>query len=828
MTARRTLAWGASLLALAGLVALAALALVSANTDGIQSQAHAWIYNGLLAAAATAVLARAWVRKDQRAAWMLIGFGLALWAVGDAYYSFVLAHRETVPYPSLTDALFFGLYASLILGVRKLGGRIEGQRIVSPGLIVCLLGLATVWSALVFNEVMTTAGGGAAAVATTLAYPLLDLVLVYSVVLALASRRWQMGGALIPLALGFVLMIGADSVYAVQVADGTYAGGGMLDTAWSASVLLIAAGAWMRLRPADRELPGTRLMSGVTTVMMGVAVGVLFWDHFAHLDDISVILAALTLAAGSGQLVLLRREHSKSVEADALRAASATASPDCIVSIDAEGTVIEWNESASRTFGYSRDEVLGCELAELVIPPESRRAHRNGMARLAQGGHSHLLDTRVELTAMRANGDRFPAELAISRVQQDPCLYTGFLRDISERRRHEQANERLAAIVRSSEDAIISTDLNGIVTGWNAGAEKLYGFTAAETVGKPLDTLIVPSSLQHEFAEVVESVLAGETVALETKRRCKDGEQVDISLRAFKICDLSGEIVGMSTIAHDITDRRRREERVRGNSEARLWRQRIEHALEADRFVFMGQPIVDLATGVIHHRELLVRMLLEGELITPDRFLHHAESCELIARIDRWAVETGIRYSETSPVAINLSAKSLGNRELSEAIGEIFENSSASPNDVTFEITETAAAENLDGAADLSRVLMDLGCDVAVDDFGTGYASFTYLKHLPVTELKIDIEFVREVASSSADQRIVSSMVAVAKRFEMRTVAEGVEDEPTAQTLRDLGVDFAQGYHFARPEQMPPPTWTSSDNGAPVGVTQHHEIGEVR
>ena len=672
-----------------------------------------------------------------------------------------------------------------------------------------------------FVEVSTAAEGNLAAVATTLAYPLLDLFLLCSVILALASRRWPMGGALIPLALGFALLVAVDSVYAVQVAQGSYVGS-VMDTAWPASALLVAAGSWMGLRPASRELPHTSLISGLTMAAIGVAIGVLVWDHFTRLDGTSVILASITLLAGLGQLVLLRREHSRTLATDGLRAASASASPDCIVSIDAGGTILEWNEAASRTFGYSREEALGRELATLVIPPESRDQHRSGMARLGRGGHSHLLDTRVELTAMRANGERFPIELAVSRVQLDPPVYTGYLRDISERRRNEQGNERLAAIVRSSEDAIISKDLSGVVTGWNAGAEKLFGYSAAETVGKPLNGLIVPSGLEQELAKVTDAVLAGETGALETRRRCKDGELVDVSLRAFQICDLAGEIVGISTIAQDITDRRRREQQVRGDREARLWRQRIEHALEADRLVFMGQPIVDLATGALHHRELLVRMELEGELITPDRFLPHAESCELITRIDHWAVETGIRYAELSPVAINLSAKSLGNRELSETICEAFDRSSASPSDVTFEITETAAAENLDGAAELARVLRDLGCDVAVDDFGTGYASFTYLRHLPVTELKIDIEFVREVAKNVADQRIVSSMVAVAERFEMRTVAEGVEDEPTLEKLRDLGVDLAQGYHFARPARMAPLPRTHYEKGAPIRAALTH------
>ena len=482
--------------------------------------------------------------------------------------------------------------------------------------------------------------------------------------------------------------------------------------------------------------------------------------------------------------------------------------------------MLDWNEAATSTFGYSPEEALGRELAELVIPPESRDRHRDGLARLAQGGHSGLLDSRMELSAMRADGEHFPIELAVTCVQRDPCIYTGYLRDISERRHNEQANERLTAMVHSSVDAIVSKDLNGTVTAWNAGAEALYGYSAAEAVGAPVTELIVPPGLEQELAEVTDAVLSGETVALETRRRCRNGELVDISLRAYQVRNLAGEIVGISTISQDVTDRRRREQRDRDDGEARLWRQRIEQALEDDRLVFMGQPIVSLTTGVVHHQELLVRMELDGELITPDRFLPHAESCELITQIDRWAVEKGIRYAELAPVSINLSAKSLGNTEISDTIRRAFDRSSADPSDVTFEFTETAAAENLDGAAELARLLRELGCGVAVDDFGTGYASFTYLRHLPVTELKIDIEFVRELTRNSADQRIVSSMVAVAERFEMTTVAEGVEDETTLLTLRELGVDLAQGYHFAKPARMPQLTFNTKR--APARVALKH------
>lgn len=174
---------------------------------------------------------------------------------------------------------------------------------------------------------------------------------------------------------------------------------------------------------------------------------------------------------------------------------------------------------------------------------------------------------------------------------------------------------------------------------------------------------------------------------------------------------------------------------------------------------------------------------------------------DLITEIDRWAIRRGAEIARQLPVAINLSAKSIGDPRLLAEIEEALRDPRIARR-VTFEITETAAAENLAQAQSLVTALTDLGCAVALDDFGTGYGSFTYLKHLPVTELKIDIEFVRGLVDDPANQRIVRSLVDVASNFEMRTVAEGVEDEATLELLRTLGVDLVQGYHLGRPAPL--------------------------
>ena len=133
-----------------------------------------------------------------------------------------------------------------------------------------------------------------------------------------------------------------------------------------------------------------------------------------------------------------------------------------------------------------------------------------------------------------------------------------------------------------------------------------------------------------------------------------------------------------------------------------------------------------------------------------------------------------------------------------------------------FEITETAVMQDMDRAARFAERLVALGCRLALDDFGTGFASFTYLKRLPVHYLKIDIDFVRDVARSQRDMFVVSAIVALAHDFGQQTIAEGVEDEDTADVLRDLGVTYAQGYLFGRPEVFDDSRWDVMTAGVKI------------
>ncbi len=283
-------------------------------------------------------------------------------------------------------------YVALIAGVRLLSRRHAGGSAFSFGLVVALLGLATVWSWAVFGEVMDAATGSTAAVATTLSYPLLDLFLLTATLVALAARDWQFDRVFIALIIGFALSVVADSVLAVRVADGTYADGTIIDALWPAGAVAIAAAAWLRPAPVRKRPPSTDgLVPVIASAAVAVAIAALVWDHFWRLDAITIVLSGLTLAAGCAQLVLLYRARkealTRAIRSESLRSASTQAALDCVISTDAEGKVQDWNPAASRTFGYQLAEVLGRDLGDLIVPPAHARVTRTaGLACSRQAG----------------------------------------------------------------------------------------------------------------------------------------------------------------------------------------------------------------------------------------------------------------------------------------------------------------------------------------------------------------------------------------------------------------------------------------------------------
>jgi diguanylate cyclase (GGDEF)-like protein len=230
------------------------------------------------------------------------------------------------------------------------------------------------------------------------------------------------------------------------------------------------------------------------------------------------------------------------------------------------------------------------------------------------------------------------------------------------------------------------------------------------------------------------------------------------------------------------------------------WADRIREALDQRQIVVYAQPIFDLRKECVAREELLVRMLDDtGDVIPPSSFLPTAERLGLIVEIDRLVLAKAIELAGRSqPIAVNVSGASLCDPRLIEDVrGAIADG--LNPAWLDFEITETAAISNMEHARAFARAVTSMGCGLGLDDFGTGFSSFSYLKELPVQHLKIDIEFIRQLPSSPTDQRLVQAMVQFAKAFEQETVAEGIEDAETLSLVRAFDIDYAQGFHIGEP-----------------------------
>lgn len=238
------------------------------------------------------------------------------------------------------------------------------------------------------------------------------------------------------------------------------------------------------------------------------------------------------------------------------------------------------------------------------------------------------------------------------------------------------------------------------------------------------------------------------------------------------------------------------------------WASRVRNAYENDHFSLVYQPIVSISDGIIKDYEVLLRMNLDdGQRILPGGFIPAAERFGLINHVDRWTVSRSMHalvklHEENKNIcfSINLSGRAFEDKELLPMIQGILDNTGLEPTSLTFEITETAAIADISAAKTFITKLKDMGCQFALDDFGSGFCSFAYLKNLPVDKLKIDGSFVQTLDTSKVDQAMVQSMNQVAHALGKQTIAEFVQNEKTLQLLKKYGVDFAQGHYLGKPQ----------------------------
>jgi PAS domain S-box-containing protein len=351
-------------------------------------------------------------------------------------------------------------------------------------------------------------------------------------------------------------------------------------------------------------------------------------------DDIGRVVAVLSIAND-----VTYRKQLEAAERDRLFLSSIVSSADdAIVSKDLNGIVTSWNKAAERLFGYKADEIIGHPI-EILMPPGHADEENQILDRLRRGGRIEHYETQRR----RKDGSIVEVSVTISPIRDRIGRIVGaskIARDITERKRWQEAEVAesfLGAIVESAEDAIISKNLDGIVMSWNSAAEKLFGYLAAEIIGKPI-TILIPADHPDEEVQILKRIRRGERIEHhETQRRRKDGSIVEVAQTISPIRDSLGRVVGVSNITRDVTEQKRSERRereaLRQAQEAR--RQAEDASIAKDEFLAtISHELRTPMTAILGWS----RMMMSGEL-TPDRQQRGIEIIDRNARAQAQLIE---------------------------------------------------------------------------------------------------------------------------------------------------------------------------------------------
>jgi PAS domain S-box-containing protein len=347
----------------------------------------------------------------------------------------------------------------------------------------------------------------------------------------------------------------------------------------------------------------------------------------------------------------LRKEETELKRSDAHKAAILDSSLDCIISMDHEGCIIEFNPAAERTFGYSRENVVGKHLADIIIPPSLREKHRSGFARHLATGESRVLGRRIEMTALCADGREIPVELAITRILQDgPPSFTGYLRDITERKRNEEAllethaklarsEERWRSVFENSAIGVALTDLNGRFIAANPVFQKMVGYTEPELKQLSFIDITVDEDRDLNLA-LIQELLEGKRrqFQIEKQYRRKNGSTIWVRNSVSVVPGTERSPGFLMALSEDITERRLAEEALNETRSelAHMARVTTLSTLTASIAHEVNQPL----SGIVTNASTCLRMLnanppnLEGARETARRTIRDGNrASEVIARL---------------------------------------------------------------------------------------------------------------------------------------------------------------------------------------------------
>ena len=591
-----------------------------------------------------------------------------------------------------------------------------------------------------------------------------------------------------------------------------------------------------------------------------------FYQMDTHQGIFALWVFMSTLALVALMITVLQSERLQSEVAmrnsEAQLRAVIDGALDAIVTIDESGHLVEFNPAAERIFGYTREQVVGRPLAEVIIPQSMRSAHSLGHRRFVATGEKHIFDRRLELTAMRADGSEFPVELTITSLRDKGLpLVTGFIRDISERKQAEQEirnlaffdsltglpNRRLlidrlqqafATSARSrSYGAVLFIDLDNFKSlndtrGHDMGdlllvevAQRLRQCVRAEDTVSRLggdEFVVVLEDLSVDLQQAIAQAKAvSEKISevvnhpyrlqeIEHHHSCSIGigffcgndMPIDELMKRSDTAMYQAKAAGRNTMRiFDPTMQAALEKRIELESQLRI-------AMQHDQLHLCYQVQVDEQKRVFGAEILLRWNHPKYGLMLPSEFIPVAEDSGLIIPIGHWVMKSAceqIKLWQSEPpakhiqLAVNVSARQFRHPDFVHEVTELLSVTGADPSLLKLELTESVVLDNIEDAVAKMNALRQIGVRFSMDDFGTGYSSLAYLKLLPLTQVKIDQSFVRDIAIDPNDAAIVKTIIGMSNSLGLDVIAEGVEKEAQFKLLKEYGCKKFQGYLFSKP-----------------------------
>jgi diguanylate cyclase (GGDEF)-like protein/PAS domain S-box-containing protein len=525
---------------------------------------------------------------------------------------------------------------------------------------------------------------------------------------------------------------------------------------------------------------------------------------------------------------------------------------DAHVVMDADGRITRWNAQAEAMFGWRHDEIVGKPLADTIVPPAMRDAHRTGLANYLATGDGPILGRRVELEAMRKNGITFPIELTVApiRTAEGPA-FSAFMQDISERRQVEQQLRRLAlhdaltglpnrlllydraeqafAVAKRSKSsvALLLMDLDGFkdindAYGHHIGDVLLQevsvrlrtGLRESDTVarlgGDEFAVLLPETGVDGAFAAA--KMLRG---SLDTPLTIEGMRLPVAASMGIAVFPAHGEdpltLLRRADIAMYAAKRRGSgvslyEEGSDLEGAARLGlASDLRDALRDGGLHLNYQPVIDLATGQVRMMEALARWdHARLGLVAPAEFIALAERTGMMSQLSSWALKAALVKAREwqargIAVAVNMAVSDLADPTFPDRVRVALAEAGVDPAILHLEVTESGVMSEPEKILTCLERLRDIGVRLAIDDFGTGSSSLSYLHRLPIQACKIDRSFVRRLTSEASSIAIVRATIELAHALNLRAIAEGVEDAATLEVLRSMGCDLGQGYFISEP-----------------------------